>query len=69
MHAAFILHQKLGLTLPTAVAKISFNTADSLVFGDHGEICEDKRTDLVRITMAGDVPVVRQVWREGERIN
>ncbi|MDB3952558.1 alpha-D-ribose 1-methylphosphonate 5-triphosphate diphosphatase [Alphaproteobacteria bacterium] len=69
VHAAFILHQKLGLTLPTAVAKISCNTADALGFGDRGEICEGKRADLVRVTMAGDVPVVRQVWREGERIN
>ncbi|MEE2995867.1 MAG: alpha-D-ribose 1-methylphosphonate 5-triphosphate diphosphatase [Pseudomonadota bacterium] len=68
-HAAFILHQNLGLTLPEAVAKISCNTADALGFTDRGEICEGKRADLVRITMADNVPVVRQVWRQGRRIN
>ena len=56
MHAAFILRQKLGLTLQKVVAKISLNTADSLVFGDQGEICEDKRADLGRVTMRVTCP-------------
>ncbi|MBL25162.1 MAG: phosphonate metabolism protein PhnM [Rhodospirillaceae bacterium] len=68
-HAAFILHQKLGLKLPEAVAKVSCNTADALGFDDRGEILEGKRADMVRISMAGDVPVVRQVWRQGRRVN
>jgi len=72
-HAAFILNDKLGVTLPDAVAKASANVADALGFDDRGEIAPGKRADLVRVTLfeneAGDVPVVREVWRQGIRIN
>lgn len=72
-HAAFILNDKLGVTLPDAVAKASANVADALGFDDRGEIAPGKRADMVRVTLskneAGDVPVVREVWRQGVRIN
>ena len=68
-HAAFILHGKLGIPLPDAIAKASANVADALGFDDRGEITPGKRADLVRVKLGGDVPVVREVWRQGVRIN
>lgn len=68
-HAAFILHRKLGVELPDAIATASSNVADALGFEDRGEIAPGKRADLVRVTLAGDVPVVREVWRQGVRIS
>ena len=35
---------------------------------DRGRIAPGQRADLVRIRMHGEIPVVRQVWRAGERV-
>jgi alpha-D-ribose 1-methylphosphonate 5-triphosphate diphosphatase len=35
---------------------------------DRGALAPDLRADLVRVHLAGDMPVVRQVWREGRRV-
>ena len=69
VHAPFILHDKLDISLPDAVAMASGNVADALGFDDRGKITPGKRADLVRVTLAGDVPVVREVWRQGARVS
>lgn len=69
VHAPFILNDELGIPLPDAVAMASGNVADALGFHDRGEIAPGKRADLVRVTLAGDVPVVREVWRRGARVS
>lgn len=68
LHAAFILHDRLALSLPEAIAKVSANMAALLGLHDRGEIAVGKRADLIRVQRVGDVPVVRQAWREGQRI-
>ena len=35
---------------------------------DRGEIAVGKRADLIRVHVARDIPVVRSVWREGQRV-
>jgi alpha-D-ribose 1-methylphosphonate 5-triphosphate diphosphatase len=35
---------------------------------DRGAILPGRRADLVRVSLLGQVPVVRAVWRCGERI-
>ncbi|MFC7551932.1 hypothetical protein ACFQU7_06015 [Pseudoroseomonas wenyumeiae] len=35
---------------------------------DRGRIEAGRRADLVRIRPLGDMPVVRSVWRAGERV-
>src|SRR6266516_5449298 len=35
---------------------------------DRGEIAVGKRADLIRVHIARDIPVVRSVWREGQRV-
>jgi len=68
LHAAFLLHERIGLPLPESVAKVSLNPAQALGLGDRGEIAEGKRADVVRVSVVGGMPVARHVWRVGERI-
>ncbi len=68
LHSAFMLHDALEMPLPVAVAKASCNVAGMLGLGDRGEIATNKRADLVRVTQAGDTPIVRTVWRESIRV-
>jgi alpha-D-ribose 1-methylphosphonate 5-triphosphate diphosphatase len=42
--------------------------ADAVGLTDRGEIAIGKRADLIRVHVAGSVPVVRSVWREGGRV-
>jgi alpha-D-ribose 1-methylphosphonate 5-triphosphate diphosphatase len=67
-HAAFKLHNDDGIALPDAVAKISLNPARMLGLTDRGEIAIGKRADLVRLSLLDGLPIVRQVWRAGERV-
>jgi len=67
--AAFDLPRRVpGITLPQAVASVTRNPAAATGLQDRGEIAVGKRADLVRVQVSGEVPVVRQVWREARRI-
>lgn len=67
--AAFDLPRRLStLTLPEAIETVTKNPAGATGLDDRGEIAPGKRADLVRVRLSGEVPVVRQVWREGLRI-
>lgn len=67
--AAFLLHKgELGFSLPAAIATVAGNPAKVAGLDDRGVIATGKRADLVQIHDAGDVPVVRAVWREGRRV-
>jgi alpha-D-ribose 1-methylphosphonate 5-triphosphate diphosphatase len=68
LHAAFLLHSVVDIRLPEAVAKISRDPARTVGLTDRGEIAPGKRSDLVRVSVVGELPVPRQVWRAGERV-
>jgi len=68
LHAAFLLHNAIDMKLPEAVAKVSSNPAQALDLADRGEIALGRRADLVRVRLTDDMPVARQVWRQGERV-
>ena len=68
LHGAFLLAGRPGTDLPKAIRYVTANPAEMAGLTDRGEIAVDKRADLVRVRLAGDLPVVRQVWRAGERI-
>lgn len=69
MGAAFLLHKgPVGLPLPAAVAMVAGTPAQVAGLTDRGVIASGKRADLVRVLDAGEVPVVRAVWREGRRV-
>ncbi len=57
-----------GISLPQAVRLASLNPARAVGLGDRGEIAAERRADLVRVRVLDGAPLVRTVWREGERV-
>ena len=67
--AAFLLPERVpGIDLPAAVATVTDNPARATGLDDRGRIAAGLRADLVRVRVAQGVPVVREVWRAGERV-
>lgn len=75
--AALQLTIEADFSLPRAISTISRNPARSVGMVDRGEIAVGLRADLVRVRMVENLdrahgprrlPVVRAVWREGERV-
>ena len=58
----------IGITLAQAVRFASLNPARAVGLNDRGEITPGKLADLVRVRVVENAPVVRSVWREGQRI-
>ena len=56
------------IDLAAAVRTVTKTPAEAVGLPDRGEIAPGKRADLIRVHVAGDVPVVRSVWREGRRV-
>ena len=54
--------------LPAAIRTVTKAPAEAVGLSDRGEIAIGKRADLIRVHVAGGVPVVRSVWREGSRV-
>lgn len=66
--AALELPQRLPeMTLPDSVALVTRNPAAAVGLADRGELKAGLRADIVRVRV-GDVPLVREVYREGVRI-
>ncbi len=68
IHAAFLASVLPGLDLPAGVRMISLTPARMAGLEDRGAIAAGQRADLVRVRLHGGLPVVRQVWRAGERV-
>jgi len=56
------------ISLPAAVATVTDAPARMLKMADRGRIETGLRADLVRVRPLGTMPVVRSVWRAGERV-
>lgn len=68
LHAAFLLNERAGIALPAAINIVALNPAQSIGLTDRGEIAPGKRADMVRVRLHEDLPVVREVWRDGVRV-
>ena len=69
VHAPFVLHEELGMPLARAIRTVTDRPAEAVALHDRGRIETGRRADLVRVRHeAGTPPIVRGVWREGERI-
>lgn len=67
--AAFDLTRRVpSIQLPEAVRMITKTPAEVAGLSDRGEIAPGRRADLVRVALAGEMPVVKGVWREGRRV-
>lgn len=68
IEAPFVLVRTRGVALPDAIAFVTANPARMGRFDDRGAIAPGLRADLVRVRETPRGPIVRGVWREGERI-
>jgi alpha-D-ribose 1-methylphosphonate 5-triphosphate diphosphatase len=66
VEAAFLCADRIGL--PRSIALVSEQPARLAGLTDRGRIEPGQRADLVRVRMHHRLPVVRQVWRAGERV-
>ena len=67
IEAAFLAADR-GLGLPAAVAMITSRPAEMVGLRDRGSLRPGQRADLVRVHRHGGLPIVRQVWRAGDRV-
>ena len=68
IEAVFLAASLTGITLPAAVALVTDRPARMCGFPDRGRLAAGLRGDLVRVHVHDGLPVVRQVWRAGERV-
>jgi alpha-D-ribose 1-methylphosphonate 5-triphosphate diphosphatase len=68
VEAAWRCTAETGLSLPDAVAMVTDAPARMARLHDRGRIAPGLRADLVRVRAHEGLPVVRQVWRGGERV-
>jgi alpha-D-ribose 1-methylphosphonate 5-triphosphate diphosphatase len=66
VEAAFQCAQSIGL--PQAVTFVTDRPARLAGLFDRGRLEAGQRADLVRVRLHDGLPVVRQVWRSGERV-
>lgn len=72
IHAPFVLadDESTSITLPQAIQMVSATPARAVGLDDRGRIANGLRADLVRVRVRDDrsVPIVKSVWREGQRV-
>ena len=68
VEAAWRCAAETGVSLPEAVAMVTDRPARMARLHDRGRIEAGLRADLVRVRPHDGTPVVRQVWRAGERV-
>ncbi len=69
LHAAFLLtDDAIGFDLPKAIRTISYNPAQAVNLTDRGELAAGKLADMVQVSLHGQQPIVRKVWKEGVRV-
>ncbi|MBB3897892.1 alpha-D-ribose 1-methylphosphonate 5-triphosphate diphosphatase [Roseococcus suduntuyensis] len=66
IEAAFAMAEVTGL--PAAIATITANAADMCRLQDRGRLAIGQRADIVRVLPHQGIPVIRAVWRGGERV-
>jgi alpha-D-ribose 1-methylphosphonate 5-triphosphate diphosphatase len=69
IHAPFVLADGVeGIDLARAIGMVTATPAKTVGLDDRGRIAPGLRADLIRVRRIGEVPVVRAVWRQGERV-
>ncbi len=68
IEAAFGCVRQTGITLSQAIAMVTARPAGMAGLADRGRVEPGLRADLVRVRLHDGLPIVRQVWRAGERV-
>ncbi|KJS12267.1 MAG: phosphonate metabolism protein PhnM [Hoeflea sp. BRH_c9] len=69
IQAPFVLADEIEeLDLATAIRLVTATPANTVGLDDRGSLTPGKRADLVRVRRETGIPIVRSVWRQGERV-
>jgi len=68
LHGAFILHWQGNIPLPQAIASATSIPARLAGFNDRGAIAVSQKADFLRVRIVNQVPVIKEVWRNGLRV-
>ena len=68
LYGALLLESAGSVALPQAIATVTRNPARAVGLEDRGEIAVGLRADLVRCKPTPRAPIIRDVWREGEKV-
>ncbi|MDD2703833.1 MAG: alpha-D-ribose 1-methylphosphonate 5-triphosphate diphosphatase [Acidocella sp.] len=68
LEAAFIAAAEAALPLHAAIALITSGPAEIAGLTDRGQLTPGLRADFIQVRVYGGLPVVRGVWRAGQRI-
>jgi len=68
LHGAYLLHARLSVPLPEAIATVTATPAERAGLDGRGRIEAGCRADLVRVRLIADLPVIRGVWRGGQQV-
>ena len=69
LHAAFVLHERVGVALPSAVATVTANIAEMVQLEDRGTLEVGKKADIIRVQMMDGLPLVKSIWKNGRLIS
>lgn len=70
LYAAFVLPMRSDtISLPQTVRMVTSRPAEAAGLNDRGLIALGRRADLVRVKPVDEIPVVRGVWRQGQRVS
>lgn len=65
--SAFLLHHKVGWTLPKAINTVTRNPARAIGLNDRGEVAAGQRADLIRVRISACMPIVMGTLSRGLR--
>lgn len=69
IHAPFVLADGVeGIDLSRAIGMVTATPSSTVGLDDRGRIAPGLRADIIRVRRIGEVPMVRAVWRLGERV-
>lgn len=70
LQASFVLSQlDVGYDLPSAIRCVTRHPAAAVGLDDRGHIEKGKKADLLRVGTHQHMPVLKAVWKHGERVN
>ena len=68
IEAAFQIAREARISLPASIAMVTERPARMAGLTDRGRIEAGMRADIARVRLHETLPIVRQVWRAGERV-
>lgn len=69
LYAALLLEEKIeAIDMPRAISMVTRTPARQIGLVDRGVLANGMRSDFVWFTRTASGPVIREVWRQGERI-